>query len=82
MVKRGEGRPVKLELGTFKTRNGRFRQLYLAGIIREGKLFVVVEAANDKVKDLHPLAPMRVVSIGAAYKLMKSKFFPTGENAA
>lgn len=75
VVKRGEGRPIKLNTGTFKTRDGRFRQLYLAGIIREGKLYVVVEAASETVKDIHPLAPLRVVSIGAANRLMKNKFF-------
>lgn len=74
--KRSDKRLIRLRCGLYTTRNHKTKQLYVAGAIRDEKLYVVVESSPDKVRDISKLSPVRVTNITGAHRVLRKKFFP------
>lgn len=64
------GKIIRLKVGGYKY-NNRLFSYKLMGVIRNGIISVVVEPANDRVKDIAPLAPVRVNGVYQAVRITK-----------
>jgi len=59
------GRIIRLRTGGFP-KGEDFQHLKLMGVVRGGKLMVITEIANKKVRDIAPRTPVRIAGIGSA----------------
>ena len=63
--RRADGAIVRLRTGGFNKDN-EYRTLKLMGVIRDGKLYIVTETSNRRVKDIAPRTPLRIAGVGSA----------------
>ncbi len=66
------GKIVRLRTGGFPE-GEKFRNLKLMGAIHDGKLYVVTEPSNKRVKDISSRTPVRIAGVGSAMKRFKKQ---------
>ena len=74
------GEVKRLKNGTYRDHlTGQQRSLKLIGVLREGRLFVLVGPAGERVSDIAPLAPLRVSGMSQMYQIRR-RGFSSSEN--
>ena len=68
-ARKEEGKVIRLRNGGYKNQyNGRFKQFRIMGIVKGRKLYIVIEPANERVKDIAEFAPIRITGVGQAFR--------------
>jgi len=68
-ARKEDGKVIRLRNGGYKNQyNGRFKQFRIMGIVKGRKLYIVIEPANERVKDIAEFAPIRITGVGQAFR--------------